>query len=191
MAPTVALYAIHTQAVLSLWASVSARTIARCLAERQLLSLRSLRVLPWTPTHVSLVWCGVTLGGIGLQSSGIRSSSTTNPDSIWSGMTILYACEGSRGEYLGLGRWIGRDGPVNWPARSPDLFCLDFFLWSHMKSLVYTSPVDSDEALVARIAVVAGDIREMPGVFADVRQSLHRWFEACIFAGGCSFEQFL
>ncbi|GFU80357.1 uncharacterized protein TNCV_3521311 [Trichonephila clavipes] len=23
---------------------------------------------------------------------------------------------------------------VNWPARSPDLSCLDFFLWGHMKS---------------------------------------------------------
>ncbi|GFU60264.1 uncharacterized protein TNCV_4249611 [Trichonephila clavipes] len=67
------------------------------------------------------------------------------------------------------GRWIGRGGPVNWPARSPDLSCLDFFLWGHMKSLVYSSPVDSDEALVVRIAIVAGDIREMPGVFANVR----------------------
>ncbi|GFW43500.1 hypothetical protein TNCV_4768531 [Trichonephila clavipes] len=43
-----------------------------------------------------------------------------------------------------------------------------------MKSLVYGSPVDSDEALVARIAVVAGEIREMPGVFANVRHSLRR-----------------
>ncbi|GFS65228.1 hypothetical protein TNCV_2450861 [Trichonephila clavipes] len=33
-----------------------------------------------------------------------------------------------------------------------------------MKSLVYASPVDSDEALVAWIAVVAGDIQEMPEV---------------------------
>ncbi|GFT28263.1 uncharacterized protein TNCV_645891 [Trichonephila clavipes] len=43
-----------------------------------------------------------------------------------------------------------------------------------MKSPVYTSPVDSEEALVARIAVVAGDIREMPGVFANVQQSLRQ-----------------
>ncbi|GFX12270.1 mariner Mos1 transposase [Trichonephila clavipes] len=76
-------------------------------------------------------------------------------------------------------RWIGLGGPVNWPARSPDLSCLYFFLCGYMKSLVYVSPVDSDEALVARIAFVAGDIREMPGVFANVRQSLHRW---------CDFE---
>ncbi|GFX05213.1 hypothetical protein TNCV_4174561 [Trichonephila clavipes] len=53
------------------------------------------------------------------------------------------------------------------------------------------SPVDSNEALVARIAVVAGDIREIPGVFANVRQYQHWWFEACIFPGRRSFEQFL
>ncbi|GFU35005.1 hypothetical protein TNCV_2992841 [Trichonephila clavipes] len=59
-----------------------------------------------------------------------------------------------------------------------------------MKSLVYSSPVDSDETLVARIAVVAGKIREMSGVFATVRYSQRRRCEACIFAGGCFFEQF-
>ncbi|GFT68317.1 uncharacterized protein TNCV_659261 [Trichonephila clavipes] len=52
-----------------------------------------------------------------------------------------------------------------------------------MKSLVYASPVDSDEALVARIAVVAGEIWEMPGVFANVLHSLRRWCEACILLG--------
>ncbi|GFS61387.1 uncharacterized protein TNCV_3105651 [Trichonephila clavipes] len=66
------------------------------------------------------------------------------------------------------GRWIGRGGPVNWPARSPDLSCLDFFLWGHMKSIVYASSVDSDEAMVAKIAVVEGDIREILQVFANV-----------------------
>ncbi|PRD18050.1 UNVERIFIED_CONTAM: hypothetical protein NCL1_62174 [Trichonephila clavipes] len=89
------------------------------------------------------------------------------------------------------GRWIGRGGPVNWPARSPDLSYLDFFLWGLMKSLTYASPVDSNEALVARIAVVAGEIREMPGVFANVQHSLCQRCETCIYADGCFFEQFL
>ncbi|GFV21391.1 uncharacterized protein TNCV_2371481 [Trichonephila clavipes] len=38
------------------------------------------------------------------------------------------------------GRWIVRDGLVNWPARLPDLSCLDFFLWGHMKSPVSQAP---------------------------------------------------
>ncbi|PRD36000.1 UNVERIFIED_CONTAM: hypothetical protein NCL1_09943 [Trichonephila clavipes] len=61
------------------------------------------------------------------------------------------------------GDGLMQGGPINWPARSPNLSCLDSFLWGHMKSLVYASPIDFDETLVARIAVVAGDIREMPG----------------------------
>ncbi|GFW92263.1 uncharacterized protein TNCV_3541491 [Trichonephila clavipes] len=88
-------------------------------------------------------------------------------------------------------RWIGPGGPANWPARSPDLSCLDFFLWRHMKNLVYPSPVDSDETLVSKIAVVASEIRKMSRVFADVRHFLHRRCEACIFVGGRIFEQFL
>ncbi|GFX53182.1 hypothetical protein TNCV_361771 [Trichonephila clavipes] len=43
-----------------------------------------------------------------------------------------------------------------------------------MKSLVYASPIDSDEALVERIAIIAGEIREMPGVFANIRHSLRQ-----------------
>ncbi|GFX38244.1 uncharacterized protein TNCV_3838401 [Trichonephila clavipes] len=35
------------------------------------------------------------------------------------------------------GRWIGRQGPVLWPPRSPDLTPLDFFLWGHLEELVY------------------------------------------------------
>jgi hypothetical protein len=32
-----------------------------------------------------------------------------------------------------LGRWIGRDGPTDWPPRSPDITTLDFFLWGYVK----------------------------------------------------------
>ena len=44
------------------------------------------------------------------------------------------------------GRWIGRGGPVRWPARSPDLTPCDFFLWGFIKSKVYgTRPRDIEE----------------------------------------------
>jgi hypothetical protein len=29
-------------------------------------------------------------------------------------------------------QWIGRGGPVNWRAWSPDLYPLDFWLWGHL-----------------------------------------------------------
>lgn len=66
------------------------------------------------------------------------------------------------------GRWIGRGGPVAWPPRSPDLTPLDFFLWGHMKSLVYETPVDSEEQLVARILAAAQDVQNRPGIFERI-----------------------
>ena len=43
-------------------------------------------------------------------------------------------------------RWTGRGGPVLW---SPDLTPLDYFLWGSMKSMVYGTPVTSEEDLIA------------------------------------------
>ena len=48
-----------------------------------------------------------------------------------------------------LNRWIGRGGPVPWPARSPKLTALHYFLWGSMKALVYATPVTSKEDLIA------------------------------------------
>lgn len=52
--------------------------------------------------------------------------------------------------YLNLefpNRWIGRRGNLlEWPPRSPDLTPCDFFLWGHVKELVYRShPQTLDE----------------------------------------------
>ena len=33
--------------------------------------------------------------------------------------------------------WMGRRGPIEWPARSPDLTPPDFFLWGVLKDKVY------------------------------------------------------
>jgi hypothetical protein len=44
-------------------------------------------------------------------------------------------------------QWIGRAGPVAWPALSPDLTSLDFFLLGHVKSVMYTTPADTREEL--------------------------------------------
>ena len=36
-------------------------------------------------------------------------------------------------------RVLSRNGPIEWPPRSCDLTTLDFFLWGHIKSLVYAN----------------------------------------------------
>jgi len=43
-----------------------------------------------------------------------------------------------------------------WPPRSLDLTPMVFFLWGHIKALIYTSPVDSEEDLIVRIVEAAG-----------------------------------
>ncbi|KAJ4435828.1 hypothetical protein ANN_18447 [Periplaneta americana] len=78
-------------------------------------------------------------------------------------------------------RWIGRGGPIAWPPRSPDLNPLDFYLWGHLKSLVYSSPVPDLESLRNRILACSEDIRNTPGVWDRVRRSMRHRCELCTF----------
>lgn len=57
------------------------------------------------------------------------------------------------------GRWIGTNGPVLWPARSPDLTPLDFFLWGYLKDKVYNTVYNTIEELEE---AVRGEIFELP-----------------------------
>lgn len=88
-------------------------------------------------------------------------------------------------------RWIGRGGPISWPPRSPDMAPLDFYLWGHLKSLVYETPVPSQQELIGRIIDGCARISETPGIFERVRQSLRRRLRACIAADGRNFEHLL
>jgi len=47
--------------------------------------------------------------------------------------------------------WIGRNGPIQWPPRSPDLNSLDFFIWGRAKELVYTEEIRDIEHLKQKI----------------------------------------
>ncbi|PNF31703.1 hypothetical protein B7P43_G13374 [Cryptotermes secundus] len=49
------------------------------------------------------------------------------------------------------GRWIGRDGPISWPPRSPDVTPLDFFLWGYVKDIVYKTQVRGIDRLKTRV----------------------------------------
>lgn len=88
-------------------------------------------------------------------------------------------------------RWIGRGGPQEWPPRSPDLNSLDFFLWGHLKALVYTRPIATLEELKERKVTACDEIRNTPGIFQRVRTSSRRRAETCILSRGAHFQQFL
>lgn len=83
--------------------------------------------------------------------------------------------------------WIGRGGPTPWPARSPDLTPLDFYVWGHMKTLVYSTPVTDEQDLVARIVAAAALLQER-NEFRAVRQSLSNRFTLCNQMRGGHFE---
>jgi hypothetical protein len=77
-------------------------------------------------------------------------------------------------------RWMGRGGPVHWPPRSPDLTPLDFFLCGNIKSLVYETPMETREELVARILVACLVVQQTPWIFESVRQIFLRRCTTCI-----------
>lgn len=54
--------------------------------------------------------------------------------------------------------WIGTNGPIRWPARSPDLTPLDFFLWAYLKDQVYITVPENLEDLKRRIRVAVNNI---------------------------------
>ncbi|KYN32920.1 hypothetical protein ALC56_12736, partial [Trachymyrmex septentrionalis] len=68
------------------------------------------------------------------------------------------------------------------PSRSPDLNPLDYFLWRHLKSLVCTTPIENENDLRNRIVVSCEAIRNTPGIFERVPQSLRRRLDGCIMA---------
>lgn len=88
-------------------------------------------------------------------------------------------------------KWIGRGGPVNWPARSPDLNPLDFYFWGHMKSLVYSTPVESDEDLVARVVAAAHEIKDKPELLEKVAINNLKRCRMCLQQNGGHFEHLM
>lgn len=88
------------------------------------------------------------------------------------------------------GRWIGRgqDAPIAWPPRSPDLNPCDFYLWSHLKGLVYSTPVDNLDILEARVRNATNLIRNDINIFQRVKYNFSRRLRACLAAGGGHFE---
>ena len=86
------------------------------------------------------------------------------------------------------GRWIGRGGPHNWPARSPDLSPLDYCVWGWMKELVYSVKVGTRDALLGHILEAAYRIRNTQGKPQRATRAVHNRAVACVAAGGGIFE---
>lgn len=95
-------------------------------------------------------------------------------------------------EYLTLvfgENWIGRGGPIPWPARSPDFTPCDFFLWGYLKSKVYRTRVNNVIELRQRIVAAAAAIP--PDMIRKATHSVIRRARLCVEKEGGHFEQCL
>lgn len=72
---------------------------------------------------------------------------------------------------------------------SPDLTPLDFFLWGHLKKIVYATEPASPEEVIARMQVA---VQTVDGpMLRRVRENLILRAEACIEAHGAHFENLI
>lgn len=84
--------------------------------------------------------------------------------------------------------WIGRGGPIEWPARYPDLTPLDFYVWGRAKELVYEVKINTKEELVTRIGDAFSKMKvEM--TLNTTTIEIRRRCRACIHNRGAVFEQ--
>ena len=77
--------------------------------------------------------------------------------------------------------------------RSTDLQCvdlnpLDFYLWGHLKTIVYSAPIEIEGTLHQRISDAYMTIRDGLGTFEIVQLSVIRCIHACIESGRGYFE---
>lgn len=88
------------------------------------------------------------------------------------------------------GRWIGRNGPIFWPPRSPDLTPLDFYVWGFLKSEVYSVRIDTIEQLQDRIQSASSKIRQNLNNF-QMSEAIKRRLQLCLLKNGDHFENLL
>ena len=86
------------------------------------------------------------------------------------------------------GRWIGRRGSIEWPARSPDLTPLDFFLWGYLKNKVYSQPIRDKEHLKEVIKSHCTELKAQLELLRRVTRSVPDRIENGIAANGGHFE---
>jgi hypothetical protein len=71
-------------------------------------------------------------------------------------------------------------GPTALPPRLLELNHLDFYLWGHLRILVYAAPVDNEEACQT--------IRIYLSILERMRRPVMRRVEACMEYHGSNFE---
>lgn len=81
--------------------------------------------------------------------------------------------------------WIGRHGPIHWPANSPDLTPLDNFLWGYLKDRVYCNRTHNLISLRQKIELEILNLNnEYPFYISNAIRKLNELYQECFNNGG-------
>jgi hypothetical protein len=85
------------------------------------------------------------------------------------------------------GQWIGRNGPFVWPPRSPDLTPVYFYLWGHLKPIIYARRCNSRNELWNAIETAETTMHNMPDVF---QRTWNSWCNRAQLCSDCNCMHF-
>ena len=87
------------------------------------------------------------------------------------------------------GRWIGRRGAIEWPARSPDLTPCDYFLWGFLKNKVYGQKIRNLDILKETITHFIDEIRNDQELLTRVCRAVNTRVDDCLKVNSGHFER--
>ena len=73
----------------------------------------------------------------------------------------------------------------------PDMKPLDYFMWGSRKSMVYSTPVTSEENLIAQVHGAIETLTRQPHLLGYVCEAQHRRCRLCNDVGAPQFELLL
>jgi hypothetical protein len=83
-------------------------------------------------------------------------------------------------------KWIGRNGPMPWPPRSPDLTVLDLFFWGYIKDMVCAEKIRDLQHLNDRICAAIETV--MPEMLSCVWEEAEHRLDICRVTNGAHIE---
>lgn len=86
--------------------------------------------------------------------------------------------------------WIGTNGQIRWPPRSPDLTPLDFFLWGYVKNLVYKNQYESVHELQTELRRIILNIHHNK-IKKSTGSEIIKRVRLCIQQEGTHFEHLI
>lgn len=86
--------------------------------------------------------------------------------------------------------WIGTNGPIRWPARSPDLTPLDFFFWGYVKDMLYKKRYENVGELQTELCHITSSVHHKM-IRKSTGSGLIKRLAICVRQEGSHFEHLI